>query len=133
PGGAGRATGRGEGGGSGPPRRSRFPGSAAEEDGLERNEGLAEYTGVVVGLRDPAARVDAALRDLARGAEVRSFVRSFAYATGPALGLLLDRYAPGWRTRIAELASLSDALAAAVDAPRPDADRAAAAYRGTAL
>jgi hypothetical protein len=114
-------------------RRSRFPGSAPEEDGLERNEGLAEYTGVVVGLRDPAARVDAAVRDLGHGAEVRSFVRSFAYATGPALGLLLDRYAPGWRARIAELASLSDALAAAVDAPRPDAGRAAAAYGGTAL
>jgi hypothetical protein len=114
-------------------RRSRFPGSAAEEDGLERNEGLAEYTGVVVGLRDPAARLDAALRALAHGAEVRSFVRSFAYATGPALGLLLDRYAPGWRTRIAQLASLSDALAAAVDAPPADADRAAAAYGGTAL
>jgi hypothetical protein len=114
-------------------RRARFPGSAPEEDGLELNEGLAEYTGVVVGLRDPAARVDAALRALARGAEVRSFVRSFAYATGPALGLLLDRHAPGWRARIAELASLSDALAAAVDAPRPDADRAAASYGGTAL
>lgn len=114
-------------------RRARFPGSAAEEDGLELAEGLAEYTGVVVGLRDPAARVDAALRDLAHGAEVPSFVRSFAYATGPALGLLLDRYAPGWRARIAQLPSLSDALAAAVDAPRPDADRAAASYGGAAL
>lgn len=71
--------------------------------------------------------------DLAHGAEVRSFVRSFAYATGPALGLLLDRYAPGWRGQIAQLTSLSDALAAAVDAPRPDADRAAASYGGTAL
>lgn len=114
-------------------RRSAFPGSAAEEDELELDEGLAEYTGVVVGLPDPAARVDAALRDLAHGAEVRSFVRSFAYATGPALGLLLDRYAPGWRARIAQLPSLSDALAAAVAVPPHDADRAAASYGGTAL
>jgi hypothetical protein len=114
-------------------RRSAFPGSAAEEDGLERNEGLAEYTGVVVGLRDPAARIDAALGDLAHGAEAPSFVRSFAYATGPALGLLLDRHAPGWRARIAQLPSLSDALAAAVAAPRPDVDRAAASHGGAAL
>lgn len=114
-------------------RRSAFPGSAAEEDGLELDEGLAEYTGVVVGLRAPAARVDAALRDLAHGAEVPSFVRSFAYATGPALGLLLDRYAPGWRARIAQLPSLSDALAAAVAVPRPDLDRAAASHGGAAL
>ncbi len=41
--------------------------------------------------------------------------------------------APGWRARIAQLASLSDALAAAVDAPPPDADRAAASYGGPAL
>src|SRR5262249_55235855 len=98
-------------------RRSRVPGRAGGGGGLELREGLAEYTGVVVGLRAPAAQVDAALRDLAQGAEARSFVRSFAYATGPALGLLLDRHAPGWRARIAQLASLSDALAAAVDAP----------------
>jgi hypothetical protein len=123
-------------------RRAAFPGSAAEEDGLERNEGLAEYTGVVVGLRDPGARVDAALRDLTHGPEAPSFVRSFAYATGPALGLLLDRQAPGWRARIAELPSLSDALAAADAAPRPGVDptpdlaaldRAAASYGGPAL
>ena len=30
-----------------------------------------------------------------------TLVRSFAYATGPALGLLLDRWAPGWQRRVA--------------------------------
>jgi hypothetical protein len=29
-----------------------------------------------------------------------TFVRSFAYATGPAYGLLLDRYAPGWHAQL---------------------------------
>lgn len=114
-------------------RRVAFPDSAAAEDGLELNEGLAEYTGVIVGLSDPAARVDAALRDLGDAVKAPSFVRSFAYATGPALGVLLDRYAPGWRTRIAQGRSLSEILAAAVAVPRPDVDRAAAAYGGAEL
>jgi uncharacterized membrane protein (DUF2068 family) len=114
-------------------RRGAFPGSAGAEDALELNEGLAEYTGVIVGLRDPAARVDAALRDLAAGVETPTFVRSFAYATGPALGLLLDRYAPGWRTGVAHARSLTELLAAAVRVRLPDADRAAASYDGGAL
>ena len=114
-------------------RRAAFPGSAGAEDALERNEGLAEYTGVVVGVADPALRVEAALRDLSGGVAAHSFVRSFAYATGPALGLLLDRYAPGWRAGIAHAPSLSDALAAASAAPVPDADAAAASYDGGAL
>ncbi len=114
-------------------RRAAFPGSSVAEDALELNEGLAEYTGVVVGLQAPAARVDAALRDLAAGVEAPSFVRSFAYATGPALGLLLDRYAPGWRAGIARAQSFTDVLAAAVAVAIPDADRAAASYGGGAL
>jgi hypothetical protein len=114
-------------------RRASFPGAAATEDALERNEGLAEYTGVVVGLQGPAARIDAALRDLAEAVDADSFVRSFAYATGPALGLLLDRDAPGWRARISDIPSLSDALATAARAPSPDVDRAAASYGGPAL
>jgi hypothetical protein len=88
---------------------------------------------VVVGLQDPAAGIDAALRDLAEAVDADSFVRSFAYATGPALGLLLDRDAPGWRARISDTPSLSDALATAARAPSPDVDRAAASYGGPAL
>jgi hypothetical protein len=30
-------------------RRALFPGAAEEEDALERNEGMAEYTGLVLG------------------------------------------------------------------------------------
>ena len=117
-------------------RRAACPGSGPAEDDLELHEGLAEYTGVVVGLADAAARVDAALRDLADGSQAPSFVRSFAYATGPALGLLLDHEAPGWRGAIAGTRSLSGALAAALAAlavPLPTPERAAAAYGGAAL
>lgn len=114
-------------------RRNVFPGSAATEDALELHEGLAEYTGVVVGRPEPAAQVEAALQDLGAHVGDPSFVRSFAYATGPSYGLLLDRYAAGWRAQIAQTRSLADALAAAVPVPLPDVEQAAASYDGPAL
>lgn len=114
-------------------RRTAFPGSAATEDALELHEGLAEYTGVVVSRLEPAARIEAALQDLAAHVGDPSFVRSFAYATGPSYGLLLDRYAPAWRAQIAHTRSLSDTLAAAVSVPLLDAEQAAASYGGPPL
>ena len=75
-------------------RHHQFPAAAQDEAALELNEGLAEYTGVVVGNPSPATRVQAALHDLRAHVADRSFVRSFAYATGPAYGLLLDQAAP---------------------------------------
>jgi len=114
-------------------RRAAFPGSAATEDALELHEGLAEYTGVVVGRPQPAARIEAALQDLGAHAGDPSFVRSFAYATGPSYGLLLDRYAPAWRAQLAHTRSLADALADAVAVALPDVAVAADAYGGPAL
>lgn len=81
-------------------RYRRFPAAAQEEAALELNEGLAEYTGVLVGNATPSARIEAALHDLRAHADDRSFVRSFAYATGPAYGLLLDQVAPGWHRNL---------------------------------
>ncbi len=62
------------------------------------NEGLAEYTGVFVGNPTRSTRIQAALHDLRAHVADRSFVRSFAYATGPAYGLLLDQAAPAGAT-----------------------------------
>lgn len=119
-------------------RHRQFPAAAQEEAALELNEGLAEYTGVVVGNPSPATRVRAALHDLRAHVADRSFVRSFAYATGPAYGLLLDQAAPGWRSDLAHHAQdLGTRLAEATGAP-PQTDvtalRAAAArYDGPVL
>lgn len=80
-------------------RRSLFPNAAAEELEMEMHEGLAEYTGVrLSGNPDPARFViDVNLLEESRR---ESFVRSFAYASGPAYGLLLDEAAPGWTRRL---------------------------------
>jgi hypothetical protein len=77
-----------------------YPKAAAEERALEQNEGLAEYTGVRLGNPTAELRTDVALRDLSAHVRDATFVRSFAYATGPAYGLLLDRYARGWRAQL---------------------------------
>jgi hypothetical protein len=72
-----------------------FPDAAEQEQSLELNEGLAEYKGVRVGNPTPEGQIEAALSDISMQQDASTFVRSFAYATGPPYGLLLDRYAPG--------------------------------------
>lgn len=81
-------------------RYHRFPEAQASEVALERNEGLAEYTGVMIGNHTAEQRKAMALADIRSVGDDPSFVRSFAYATGPAYGLLLNRYRPGWRKQI---------------------------------
>ncbi|MEP6881295.1 MAG: hypothetical protein ABI866_04840 [Dokdonella sp.] len=77
-----------------------FPSAAADEHALEINEGVPEYTGVKLGLSTPQERTSFALHDLIAFVDAPTFVRSFAYATGPAYGLMLDEYAPGWRKNV---------------------------------
>ncbi len=86
-------------------RYRRFPDAQADEAALETNEGLAEYTGVMIGHSTPETRLRAALHDLRTHVDDASFVRSFAYATGPAYGLLLDEFDPGWRRHLGEKAT----------------------------
>jgi len=117
-------------------RYRHFPAAQAAEAALERNEGLAEYTGVMVGNDTPAARQAMAQEDLAGHVGDASFVRSFAYATGPAYGLLLDRYRPGWRREIVHGGSPASLLASALQidmTAAPDIRQRAARYDGAAL
>jgi len=103
-----------------------FPDAQAEERALELNEGVAEYTGVRVGLPTAAERNAYALRDLESYLQVPTFVRSFAYATGPAWGLLLDQADPAWRDRLAAAMKganppgLDQLLQDALKLPEPD-------------
>jgi hypothetical protein len=107
-------------------RRERyrlFPAAAANEMALESNEGIAEYTGVKLGLKTREERIRYAIRDLSSISEAPSFVRSFAYATGPAYGLLLDQTTPGWlksfvKTQRSE--RFDQRLEAALQLPEPD-------------
>jgi hypothetical protein len=69
-----------------------------------RHEGLAAYTGAVLS----GAPVKRALRALEAGALNPSYGRSFAYASAPAWGLLLDSVRPGWRRELGSGKDLPD-------------------------
>ena len=109
-------------------RRALVASAAAEEHDLELFEGLAEYTGMTVAIPARAGRVAYALRGIERMKDVPTFVRSFAYASGPAYGLLLDATAAPWRERTRHGEDLGALLAAAekIQAPADDAGSLAA-------
>ncbi len=113
-------------------RNSLYPGSAQKEAALEMQEGLAEYTGTVVALQQTGEVLEHVARQIESAEDKSSFVRSFAYATGPALGLLLDRYSQGWRKSMAQTRSLSKVLTATVTLPKP-AEWADQAWKRAAL
>ncbi len=102
-----------------------FPDAQVEERALELNEGVAEYTGVRVGLLTSQERTAYALRDLEVFVQSPTFVRSFAYATGPAWGLMLDQANPSWREQLASAMKsanppgLDQMLQAALKLPEP--------------
>jgi hypothetical protein len=115
-------------------RRQAFPGSAERERVDELREGLAQYTGTVLsaGSRDEA--LGSAIRQLADYAASPTFVRTFAYPSGAAYGLLLDGWAAGWTRRIKPADDLGDLLAAAADVqPAGDTEAAAWKYDGPEL
>lgn len=83
-------------------RFASFPDARNAEGSLDRNEGLAAYTGVRLGAGDETHLFTA--RTLNSYDQHQSLARSYAYASGPAYGLLLDEYAPAWRTALADWA-----------------------------
>jgi hypothetical protein len=87
-------------------RRSLFPNSDTNENALEMNEGLAEYTGVRLSSADvseTALRADLILRQARNNP---TFARSFAYISGPAYGALLDLTGRPWRFGLKRSADL---------------------------
>jgi hypothetical protein len=97
-------------------RQQLHPGAEKLEATLEIQEGLAEYTGTIAALGATDESVVRVARAVEDAEDQRAFARSFAYATGPALGLLLDRFGPGWRKGLTKETNLAALLAKAVGA-----------------
>ena len=115
-------------------RHARFDAAAENERVLEINEGLAQYTGTVVSAGTPAAAAASAMAQLRSATREETFVRTFAYPSGAAYGVLLDEYAPGWTRRFTNTDDLAKLLAAAAGvAPAADAASLAIRYGGDAL
>jgi len=103
-------------------RRERYrlyPEAASEEGALEINEGVPEYTGVKLGLTTTEDRTAFAVYDLSAFVAAPTFVRSFAYATGPAYGLLLDQADPAWRGKVGAGKRFDELLGAAMKLEMP--------------
>jgi hypothetical protein len=96
-------------------RHELFSGSAEAERSLMMNEGLAEYTGIAASAPDVASGRWRIITRLV-SPEANTLVRSFAYASGPAYGLLLDERLPGWRLRIKATPDLAVLLGGTVPA-----------------
>lgn len=118
-------------------RNRRYPGSDSLEAMLERQEGLAEYTGASIALAATNAGFARVARSAADFEGRPSYVRALGYGTGPLLGLLLDRWAPGWRTGAGtegQAVRLARALSFTPPADlRAAVSRRAARYGGAAL
>ena len=111
-------------------RRALFQAARTDESKLELNEGLAEYTGFKLsGLTDAEQR-----RLLIKHFETyptmfATYVRSFAYLTGPAYGLLLDQHAASWLRKIKPGDDLDEVLATALGLKLMPQSEAAARQR----
>jgi hypothetical protein len=115
-------------------RHAAFPATATHEAADEIREGLAEYTGIVVATSSTADAIALAVRRLSNAEQEVSFVRRFHAASGPAYGLLLDTFAPGWPRRVTAADDLARMLTAAAKIePARDAAASAARYGGAEL
>ncbi len=115
-------------------RRRLFAGSAETERSLEIAEGVPEYTGLTAAAPDRDAAHWHAIAKLTDPDLSITFVRSFAYTSGPAYGLLLDQRLPGWRAKLTMRSDLGDLLASTLhNSPMVPAQRRAPVYGQSAI
>jgi tetratricopeptide (TPR) repeat protein len=115
-------------------RHTRYPDQVENEHYNEIGEGLASYTQTVLAARSEGEAIARALELLAGAEDGESFVRTFAYTSGPAYGVLLDAASPGWPRRIRTSDDPAVVLMRALGVqPATDAAAAAARYGGAKL
>lgn len=91
-------------------RRERYSCADAENEMIIR-EGLPEYTGIVLALDSKEQQKEQINQAYRHYQGVDSFVRSFAYYSGPAYGFLLDVGNINWRTDLTYNSDLGELLA----------------------
>jgi hypothetical protein len=115
-------------------RRALYPAAPENERAVEITEGVASYTATVLAASSTAETTASALDLLARAENQESFVKTFAYASGPAYGLLLDASSPAWRRALRGSDDLGMLVMNALAVqPASDAAASAAGYGGAEL
>jgi hypothetical protein len=118
-------------------RQKLYPKHKDDEKGQEITEGLAAYTATKLVATSDKDAITAALDlldNIENTAIASSFIRTFAYFSGPAYGLLLDHASKDWRKHI----KASDDLAAYVASaykihPSKDVSKSVFKYNGDAI
>ncbi len=107
-------------------RRQIITDAARRENALEMNEGLAEYTGYRLASANASDRRVAVIANLHDGPGKQTFVRSFAYVSGPGYGVLLDESGVPWRRTLKADTDIGALLANAYAVALPAASAASA-------
>lgn len=115
-------------------RHARYPEHVVSEYVVDMNEGLASYTATVLAAPFKADAVARGIELLVGAEEMESFVRTSAYKSGPAYGLLLDDASPGWTRKMTVSDEPAVLLMRALGVePAADAETTAARYGGVEL
>jgi hypothetical protein len=119
-------------------RRSLFPKAESSERALEMHEGLAEYTGFKLSAKANTELIDHLTKQIDRAAGRPTFVGYFAYASGPAYGVLLDAAGANWLKGLTPQNDLGELLQGSLKIKlSPDlkarAEKQASRYGGEAL
>lgn len=99
-------------------RQELFPNTFGNERILEMSEGLAEYTGVILG-RQKDSILPHLYEQIDSAGARKSLIRSFAYTTGPVYGYLLYEKSPGWTQQVDSDASFPGLIEKFYHVPAP--------------
>ena len=119
-------------------RQQLFPGTFNNERLLEMNEGLAEYTGVLLG-RQRDSILPHLYKEIDHAGEHKSLIRSFPYITGPVYGYLLYEKSPAWTLKIDSSADFPALVSAYYqvkmpeESPDDEINSAVNQYRGKSI
>jgi acetyl esterase/lipase len=115
-------------------RRQLYPAGVENERAQEITEGLAGFSGTSLAAPSAADATTRALEILDNAEPGESYVRTFAYTSGPAYGLLLDASSPGWTRRVRNTDDLGTLVMRAFAVqPASDATASAARYGGAEI
>ncbi len=89
-------------------RHQLFPGSKESENSLELLEGLAEYTGSILGIRTASGLRKNYISMIETFYQMPTYVRSFAYFTIPVYGFYMQQTNPTWNLDIGQETNLTD-------------------------
>ncbi len=118
-------------------RQQLYPKHRDNEKGQEITEGLAAYTATKLVATSDKEAITATLDlldNIENTALASSFIRTFAYFSGPAYGLLLDHASNDWRQRIKGSDDLAAFAAQAYKIhPSKDVSKSVFKYNGNAI